>query len=83
MTGLVSAMRNNNCQDLSVSTVIGPVTASLVEQDEPLRAKQGVYLRETDVPRRPTHLLQRLLTARHLILLSAVEPRFNLGLDYF
>jgi hypothetical protein len=77
MTGLLAAMRNDNGQDLSVSTVIGPMTASLVEQDESLRAKQGFYLRETDVPRRPTHLLQRLLAARHLFLLFAVGPRFT------
>jgi hypothetical protein len=77
MTGLLSAMRNNNGQDLSVSTVIGPVTASLVEQDEPLRAKQGIYLSETDVPRRPTHLLQCLLATRQLFLLPAVGPRFT------
>jgi hypothetical protein len=41
MAGLVSAVRNNNSQDLSVSPVIGPMTASLVEQDESFRAQRG------------------------------------------
>jgi hypothetical protein len=50
MAGLVPPMWTNDGEDSPVGTVVRAMTASPIEQDEPLMTKQGVHLAEMNQP---------------------------------